>query len=73
MPAQRYDVPSRKVGKIFVGILSVELYGVRARKWNAERVIEFSIRTTLSNIDLVDFEKEIAPFDLLYNMNRESP
>ena len=29
--------------------------------------------TTLSNIDSVDFEKEIAPFDLLYNINRESP
>ena len=36
-----YDAPSRKVGKIFVGILYVELDGVRARKWNAEREIVF--------------------------------
>ena len=41
MPTQCYDAPSGKVGKIFVGILSVELDGVRARKWNAERVIVF--------------------------------
>ena len=41
MPTQRYDVPSGKVGKIFVGILSIELDGFRARKWNAERVIFF--------------------------------
>ena len=41
MPTQRYDAPSGKFGKIFVGILSVELDGVRARKWNTERVIIF--------------------------------
>ena len=41
IPMQRYDAPSGKVGKIFVGILSIELDGVRARKWNAERVINF--------------------------------
>ena len=41
MPTQRYDAPSRKVGKIFVVILSVELDGVRARRWDTERVIVF--------------------------------
>ena len=41
MPTQCYDAPSGKVGKIFVVILSVELDGVCARKWNAERVIVF--------------------------------
>ena len=41
MPTQRYDAPSRKVGDRFVGILSVELDGVHARKWNVERVIIF--------------------------------
>ena len=41
MPTERYDAPSGKVGKIFVGILSVELDGVCARKWNLERVILF--------------------------------
>ena len=41
MPTQRYDAPYRKIGKIFVGILSIELDGVRARNWNAERVIVF--------------------------------
>ena len=40
-PAQCYDAPSGKVGKIFVGILSVKLNGVRARNWNAEMVIVF--------------------------------
>ena len=39
MPTQRYDAPSGKVGKRFVVILSVELDGVRVRKWNAKRVI----------------------------------
>ena len=41
MPTQRYDAPSGKFGKIFFGILYVELDGVRARKWNAEMVIVF--------------------------------
>ena len=41
LPTQRYDAPSGKVGKIFVGILSVELDGVCARKWNNESVIVF--------------------------------
>ena len=41
MPTQLYDAPSGKVGKRFVGILSVELDGVCARRWNAERVIVF--------------------------------
>ena len=40
-PTQRSDAPSRKVGKRFVGILSVELDEVRARKWNAKRVVVF--------------------------------
>ena len=39
MPTQQYDAPSRKVGKRYVGILSVELDGVCTRKWIAERVI----------------------------------
>ena len=38
---QLYDAPSGKVGKRFVGILSVELDRVCSRKWNAERVIIF--------------------------------
>ena len=41
MSTQRYYAPFRKVGKRFVGILSVELDRVCARKWNAERVIVF--------------------------------
>ena len=41
MTTQRYDVPYRKVGRRFVGILSVELDLVRARKWNTEMVILF--------------------------------
>ena len=38
---QCYDAPSGKFGKIFVGILYVELDRVRARKWNVERVVVF--------------------------------
>ena len=41
MTTQSYDAPSRKIGKRFMRILSVELDGVRTRKWNAERVIVF--------------------------------
>ena len=41
MPTQLYDVPSGKVGRIFFEILSSELYGVRTRKWNSERVLVF--------------------------------
>ena len=41
-PTQCYDSPSRKDGKGFVGILSVELDRVCARKCNDERMIVFS-------------------------------
>ena len=41
IPSQRYDAPPRKVGKIFVGILSVELDRVCARKEISERVVIF--------------------------------
>ena len=41
MPTQRSDAPSGKVGKIFVGILSVEIDRFCYRKCNAERVIIF--------------------------------
>ena len=34
MPTQRYDAPYGKFGNRFVGILSIELDGVRATKWN---------------------------------------
>ena len=43
MPTQRYDTPSGEVGKRFVGILSVELDRVLARKCNADRVVFFSL------------------------------
>ena len=41
MPTQRYDVLSGKSGSIFVGILSMELDGLRSSKWNSERTIVF--------------------------------
>ena len=41
MTTRHYDAPSGKVRKRFVGILSVELDRVCARKWNTERVIVF--------------------------------
>ena len=41
MLTQRYEAPSVKVRKRFVGILSVEIEGVYARKWNSEMVIVF--------------------------------
>ena len=43
IPNQRYDAPSGKVGKIFVGILSVELDWVCARNCNSKRVIVCSV------------------------------
>ena len=43
MLTQLYDAPSGKVGNRYVVILSVELDGVRARKWNSERVIFFNL------------------------------
>ena len=41
IPTQRYGAPYRKVRKRFVGILSMEINGVSARKCNLERVIVF--------------------------------
>ena len=41
IPTQRYDAPSGKVRKIFVGIVSVQLDRVCAGKWSSERVIVF--------------------------------
>ena len=41
IPTQHCDAPSGKVRKRFVGIMSVELYRVGDKNWNAERVIIF--------------------------------
>ena len=41
LTTQRFDAPSGKFRKRFVGVLSVEIDGVRARKCYAERVIVF--------------------------------
>ena len=36
MPSRRYDAPSGKVGRRFIGMLGVEMQGVRDRQWNLE-------------------------------------
>ena len=38
---RRYDAPSGKVGRRFVGTLGAEMQGVRDRRWNSERFIVF--------------------------------
>ena len=42
LPTQRYDIPSVNFGEIFFATLSVEIDGIRGRKWNSERVVFFS-------------------------------
>ena len=42
LPPQRYDVPSGKVGRLFISALTRELNGVIERSWNAEKFIVFS-------------------------------
>ena len=41
MPSRRYDVPSGKVGRRFVGTFGAEIQGVRDRQWNSERFMFF--------------------------------
>ena len=41
IPTQRYDVPSGRVGRIFVEIISLDLDRALAKKWNFERVTAF--------------------------------
>ena len=41
MPSMRYDAPSGRVGRRFVGTLGADLKGVRDRLWNSERFIVF--------------------------------
>ena len=41
MPSRRYDAPSGKVGRRFVGMIGAEMKGVRDRRWNSERFIVF--------------------------------
>ena len=41
MPSRRYDAPSERVGRRFVGTLGVELHGVQDRLWNSEQFIVF--------------------------------
>ena len=41
MPLRRYDAPSGKVGRRFIGTLGEELKGVQDRRWNLERFIIF--------------------------------
>ena len=40
-PTQLYNAPSGKVDKRFVANISVEIDGIRAWKWNSNRVIVF--------------------------------
>ena len=42
MPSRRYDAPSGKVGRRFVGKLGEELKGVQDRRWKSERFIVFA-------------------------------
>ena len=41
MPSRRYDAPSGKVGRRFVGMFGAKMQGVRYRRWNLERFIVF--------------------------------
>ena len=41
MPIKRYEVLSARIGNLFVGIILVELDGIRNHQWNAEMVIIF--------------------------------
>ena len=41
MPLRRYDAPSGKVGRRFVGSMREEMKGVLDRRWNSERFIVF--------------------------------
>ena len=41
MTLRRYDAPSGKFGRRFVGMLGAKLQGVRDRQWNSERFIVF--------------------------------
>ena len=42
IPSRRYDAPSGKVGRRFVGMIVSEMQGVRDRLWNSERFIVFN-------------------------------
>ena len=41
MPSRRYDAPSGRFGRRFVGMMGAELKGVRDRLWNSELFIVF--------------------------------
>ena len=41
LPPQRYDVPSGKIGRLFIQALTQELTGVVERSWNSERFLVF--------------------------------
>jgi hypothetical protein len=43
LPETFYDLPKGKTGKRFLSTLTAELSGIRARKWNSERFIVFTI------------------------------
>ena len=43
LPTQRYDLPSGAVGRRFIKMLTTEMAGIKARKWNSERMIVFTI------------------------------
>ena len=67
MPTQRYDAPSGKFRKIFVGIQSLELDGVQYRKWNAERVVVFP-SVILKHTQGVNKSAQIRKFIFFYSI-----
>ena len=42
-PSSQYDLPKGKVGKLFLSRLTIELNGVRERKWNSEKPLLFAL------------------------------
>ena len=62
MLTQLYDAPSGKAGKILVGILSLELDGVCARKYNTKRVIIFNLLSSNAHKALTIPHKFVSAF-----------
>ena len=59
LPTQLYDAPSIKVGKVLFATLSVDIGGIKTRKWNYERVIIFQL-VILQNARSVNNTKYIC-------------
>ena len=52
LPPQRYDVPTGRIGRLFVSAVASEMEGIVKRRWNSEKFVVFQAVILQRSIDV---------------------